>query len=210
MNPKIRIKGTVVRDDYRYETPLGSISRIDLVERYAQTIQYCLVIEGSRYSPYKAAEQIMCAVIGLMTPKGPKRSTGHIVTHLRNGLSSLGYFLAEGRYDTRPTSVIPELHVSGKFPLDDKDYTDYVTGEHIGFAGLRQYTELLNKCLFETSRFHCDKAAYQLVQAVRLILEQIPKREKEEIETLLWKALQELDLHLDIAPWYERLLAKAK
>lgn len=208
MTLTIKMKGKTVPDDYQYTTSDGRFSRIDLIDRYAETIQYCLAISGARYSPYKAAELLMRAVIGLMTQKGPKRTPKHILNKLELGLSTIGYFPAEGKYDTAPESVIPELHVTGKFPHDDEYYTDYITGDPIGFDGLREYIDLLAKCLSKTQHIQCDEAAFQLVNAVRLLIEQIPNREKREIETLLWKAMQALDFHLDVAPWYKRQLAQ--
>ncbi|MFH1207147.1 MAG: hypothetical protein V1668_00895 [Patescibacteria group bacterium] len=206
----IRIRGNVVPDDFQYETSLGTFSRKEIVERYARTVQDALAGMSTAYSPFKAGELIMRAVIGLMTAEGPENSAEYIVNKLENGLSCIGYFLEEGLWVTPPESVIPELHVTGAFPRDpDELCHDYETGEQIGLAGVSHYLTVLEKCLSKTERSLCDKAALQFVKAVQLLIEQVPGRNTRQIELLLLKGLQELNLHITIAPWYKRQLAKS-
>lgn len=203
----IRIRGNVVPYDYSYETSLGTFTRKELIDRYARTIQHALVCMSRGYSPFKAGEMIMRAVIGLMEPDGPENSPEYILNKLEIGLSGIGYYLEEGSWETPRDSVIPELYVAGTFPADpDSLCHDYETGEEVGFEGVIHYLTILEKCLSKTERYLCDEAALHLVKALQLLVEDDPARNRRKIELVLQKALKELNLHITIAPWYKNQL----
>ncbi len=203
----IKIRGAVVPYDHSYETSLGTFTRKQLIDRYAHTVQHALVCMSRDYSPFKAGELIMRAVIALMEPDGPEYSPQYIITKLEIGLSGLGYYLEEGRWETPRESVIPELYVAGNFPADpDSCCRDFETGEHIGLDGVRHYLTILDKCLSKSERSLCDKAAAHLIKAIQLLLDEDLARNRRKIELVLQKALAELNLHITIAPWYERQL----
>jgi len=205
----ITIKPGEIPLDYQYQTSRGNFTRRDLIERHAPTIQNCLAISGVDYSSHKAAEMIMRVVIGLIKPKGPRRSSEYIVNKLQNGLSSLGYAATPGTYDTAPQSVIPGLHVMGEFPAQIcETFQDFISGEVIGLDGVLEYTEILQKCLIKTNHVSCDKVAFNLVKAVGLLIDDHPNDRLAQIELLLWKAMQDLGYYLDVAPWYQTKLLK--
>ncbi|MFA6042263.1 MAG: hypothetical protein WCV85_02900 [Patescibacteria group bacterium] len=210
MNPiSIRIKPGEIPLTHAYVTSTnGTISRSDLLAR-AETVQYCLALSGKDYSPHNACELIMRAVIALMTPEGPSNSPGYIVNKLENGLGGLGYYPLDGVRDAPPQSVIPGLYVNGTVSDDAYEYyRDSMTGESIGFIGVLDNLDLLIECLGKTERYACDKVAFNLVKAVRLLVEEHPNDRLAAIELLLWKATQELGWHLDIAPWYQHKLTQ--
>jgi hypothetical protein len=200
----INVTGPEISPDFLYQTEFGAITRFDLVDQFAHTVQGCLAILSSQYTPHAAGELIMRSVISLLSASGTDESD-YVISKLENGLSSIGYYPYEQRQPKPTSHIIPELHVDGQFPADADEWCrDGKTGAEIGFNGVLRYLDTIDLCLEKSECFRCDQAARKFVLAVKLLVQPDPASRKQEIEDLLWQAVDGLGFHLDIAPWNKR------
>ncbi len=93
--------GPLVSDLQTYQSPLGTVTRSDLYDRYAHTVQGNLLWgDHSGYAMHTGAELIMRAVIAMLDPSSVKNGLEGAFQKLECGLNAVGYKLAadDGRY----------------------------------------------------------------------------------------------------------------
>lgn len=205
MNFTIKRPGPLVSPEQQYKTSLGTFTRLELYDKYAQTVQGCLCYGASDYAPYYGSELIMRAVIAMLNPSIGTNNPEFAFQKLEIGLNSIGYKLVPDDGRAKPITIIPQLYLGleCRFPNFGDQYKDDKTGKTIGgHRGLLRYLDIIDTCLQHSEQYQYDRAVRFLVQAVRVLADPNPDQRTAMVESLLWRAAEELGCRLDVVEWY--------
>lgn len=204
LNYSIIVPGPLVENDRVYLTNEGELTRSQLKEKFAGTVQSALTnFVSCDYTPHKAGELILRSVLAMLNKDMVTGSQKYVVTKLSRGLGILGYQLIEKTDKPKPERIItfPKFET---FPrVNEVTYYDQHDSQKVYFDEIPIYLKALDSSLEETDAFAADHSIRLLVRAVNLLVNRNIYHHEREIEQLLWDACDALGFHLSIADWYK-------